>query len=109
MSQSNRYYRKRQRMLKRKAKKLRKLSLFGVAKPKKKRFNRNRHHIKNVCNLGRTCPQNILILDVERHNWIHRIFKNLDFYDIIVLLIRTCRAKHYEDINPRVAKFYELV
>ena len=50
-----------------------------------------------------------LNIDIEKHNFIHRIFKNLNFYEIIILILRVCRAKHYERIEPRIKRFYELL
>ena len=56
---------------------------------------------------GQTVPENILIMDVEKHKYLHYIFGNLDFYDIILLLIRTSRIKGYEKINHKIEQFYK--
>jgi Iap family predicted aminopeptidase len=70
---------------------------------------RNKHHIKNKVNGGGTQGANLLLIDEEKHQILHKVFGNLDFYEIIVLLIRVCRAKHYETINPKISKFYKII
>lgn len=60
-----------------------------------KRFNK--HHIKNRSRGGKTTPENLLRMDIERHNALHFLFGNLDFQEIASLLIRVSRAKnHYQ-------------
>lgn len=78
-------------------------------KKEKKHKNRfSRHHIKNKINGGDKNPENMLRLLNEKHHLLHVIFGNLDFYDIIILLIRVSRAKHYERINPKMRELYFL-
>lgn len=67
------------------------------------------HHIWNKVNGGTKEPENMLLLKQEKHNLLHILFGNLDFYDIILLLIRTAKLKHYEKINPNMKKLYKLV
>lgn len=74
-----------------------------------KKKKRIKHHIKNRCKGGRGTPENLLLICQDKERELHKIFGNLDFYEIIVLLIRVCRAKRYENINPRVSKFYSLL
>jgi len=73
------------------------------------KWKKNRHHIKNRSKNGPPVPENLLNVKIERHSMLHVIFGNLDFYEIILLLIRVCRAKGYDKVNPKVAKFYKFV
>lgn len=65
-----------------------------------------RHHIRNRINKGHSVPENLLTIKEDKEKLIHKIFGNLDFYDIILVLIRLSRMKHYERVNPKIAKFY---
>ena len=62
-----------------------------------KRRSKNRHHIINKCRGGSKHESNLLVLDVEKHNAWHRIFKNMSFLDVIYLLLRTLKAKKHCD------------
>lgn len=42
---------------------------------------------------------NLLVLDIERHNAWHKIFKNMSFLEVIYLLIRTLKAKKHQDAD----------
>ena len=75
----------------------------------KEKRKKNKHHIKNKCNGGPTRPENLCDLKIEKHDFLHFIFKNMDYLEIAILLLRVCRAKHYERIDPRIKKFYELL
>lgn len=66
---------------------------------------RNYHHIKNRCDGGTNDPENLLLIDKERHDYWHRVFKNLDLYEAIEMLIRLGKMKHYENINPKFSKY----
>lgn len=77
-----------------------------MKKRRERRKKITRHHIKNRVNGGISQPENLLRLTQEHHNLLHVLFKNLDFYDIILLLIRICKLKHYERINPKIREFY---
>jgi hypothetical protein len=67
------------------------------------------HHIKNRCNGGKSSPENLLLVQEDKEKLIHRIFGDKDFYDIIIFILRICRAKHYESVNPRIKKFYKFL
>ena len=56
---------------------------------------KNRHHLINKCRGGDFSPSNILILNIEKHNEWHRLFKNSDPQYIIDVLTRMCRMKGY--------------
>ncbi len=73
----------------------------------KKHFSH--HHIKNAVNGGIKEPENMLLLKQEKHNLLHFLFGNLDFYDIILLLIRTAKLKHYDKVNPKIKQLYKFV
>jgi hypothetical protein len=74
-----------------------------------KKKKRIKHHIKNRCNGGKSTKENLLLIDQVKERKLHEIFGNRDFYEIIVLLIRVCRAKHYERINPKIEEFYKKI
>ena len=54
---------------------------------------RNRHHLRPRARHGSNGISNMLLIDIERHEYFHRIFglKSLD--EVIELLIRVKRAK----------------
>lgn len=56
----------------------------------------NRHHIKNKCKGGGTY-NNILRMDMSRHNAWHFLFGNLSFREVAALLIRVCEIKGQKD------------
>ena len=74
---------------------------------KKIKRYRNRHHLTNRVNNGPTRKENLLYIDMEKHNLLHIIFKNLDLYEIIILLIRTARMKQYDKVNPKIKQLYK--
>lgn len=76
---------------------------------KKSKKKRNHHHITNKSQGGGKIPANLLLIEEEKHQTLHKVFGNLNFYEIVVLLIRICRAKHYEVVEPRISKFYKLI
>lgn len=57
----------------------------------------NRHHIKNKCRGGRTTKENLLWMDIERHNAFHFLFKNMSFREVAALLIRCSEMKGEKD------------
>ena len=60
----------------------------------KHRKGRNRHHLfRAKCKHGSSEPYNMLLIDIERHEYFHKIFglKSLD--EVIALLQRIKRAK----------------
>jgi hypothetical protein len=56
----------------------------------------NKHHIKNKVRGGSASPENMLTMDIERHNAWHFLFKNMDFYEVAQLLLRTIKAKKHQ-------------
>jgi hypothetical protein len=57
----------------------------------------NRHHIKNKCRGGTWAPQNILIMDIQRHNAWHFLFRNMSFEEVIELLKRTLELQKFKE------------
>lgn len=57
----------------------------------------NRHHITNKCRGGDASDENILRMDINRHNAWHFLFKNMDFVQVIALLKRCLKMKHHPD------------
>lgn len=55
--------------------------------------NRNRHHLQPKSRNGDTSINNLLLIDIVRHQYWHKIFKNLDLNEVIELLIRVREAK----------------
>lgn len=51
------------------------------------------HHIVNKCRGGESTKSNILRLDSRRHEAFHLLFGNMDFDEVIELLIRTKELK----------------
>jgi 16S rRNA U516 pseudouridylate synthase RsuA-like enzyme len=71
-------------------------------------MNHNRHHMLNKCNGGTWDTENILWLDIERHEWWHKIFRNLSHREVIELLIRTYKMKHHERVEGECPTFEEI-
>lgn len=67
------------------------------------------HHIKNRCNGGHSCPQNLLLIEESKEKLIHHIFGDRDFYEIIIFILRIARAKHFEQITPKIKQFYKYL
>jgi hypothetical protein len=63
------------------------------AKPK--RNNRNRHHLLNKCRGGSMMSENLVWMDIQKHNLLHKIFRNDDPEYIILALDRLMDAKGY--------------
>ena len=70
---------------------------------------RSNHHLKPRSVGGDSRGSNLLFLEREKHNWLHKIFGNLTLYEIIVLLIRLAKMKHYENVEPKVKLFYKFL
>ena len=68
-----------------------------------------RHHIKNRCNGGKSIPENLLLIDEEKEKWIHKIFNDRDFYDIIIFILKISKLKHYELVNPKIRNLYKFL
>jgi hypothetical protein len=73
---------------------------------KKKRVH---HHIKNRCNGGKSNPENLLYIEETKEKMIHKIFFDKDFYDIVIFILRLCKMKHYEEVNPKIKRFYKFL
>jgi len=69
----------------------------------------NKHHLKPKSRHGDSRGSNMLYIDIEKHCWLHKIFGNLTLCEIIILLIRVAKAKHYENIEPKVKLFYKYL
>lgn len=67
------------------------------------------HHIKNRSQGGDTVRENLLLIKEDKEKLIHHIFGDRDFYDIIIFILRIARAKHYENINPKIRKLYKFL
>ena len=70
--------------------------------------HRNKHHLKPRSRGGDAQPANLLLIDIDKHILFHKIFGNHTLYEVINILIRVARAKHYEQIEPRIKEFYKL-
>jgi len=53
----------------------------------------NKHHIKNKCRGGGNEPENIILLDTERHKAFHFLFGNMSFAEAAQLLLRVNTLK----------------
>lgn len=74
-----------------------------------KKYKRVHHHIKNSCMGGKSVPENLLLIKEDKEKLIHHIFGNRDFYDIIIFILRISRAKHYEQVNPKIKRLYKFL
>jgi len=57
----------------------------------------NRHHIKNRVAGGQSIAENLLRMDIRRHQAFHLLFGNMSFREVAELLLRTCEMKGQED------------
>ena len=68
----------------------------------KYRKNRNHHHLNPISRTkkGDNSRNNLLLIDIERHIYFHKIFGNRTLDEVINLLCRVRRAKmaqnHYQ-------------
>lgn len=67
----------------------------------KRSGKRNKHHIVNKCRNGLNIPENIILLDTERHKAFHLLFGNMDFLEAANLLTRAYRIKQAH-LNPNL-------
>jgi len=74
-----------------------------------KATRRVHHHIKNRCHGGKSILENLLYVKEDKEKMIHRIFFDKDFYDIIIFLLSFCKAKHYENVNPKIKELYKFI
>lgn len=66
---------------------------------RKKYKGRNYHHLKPLSRRGLTIDENLLLIDIEKHKLIHKIFSNATLAEIIEILHRTLHAKGYEVVE----------
>jgi len=79
------------------------------SKHKLKTKGTNRHHLLNKCHGGGWETENILEFNMDRHNYWHRIFRNLSLKEVIELLIRMYHMKHHEVIEGECPVFKEAL
>ena len=60
-----------------------------------RRTGKNRHHLLNECRKGQSTSENLLWLDITKHNMLHKIFKNDDPEYVILALDRMMTMKGY--------------
>lgn len=58
-----------------------------------KRLSMNKHHLLNRVNGGCDKSWNIAILNIEKHQYWHRVFGNKSLEEVIELLLRFKRIK----------------
>lgn len=66
---------------------------------RKKLRNRNYHHLKPKSRRGLPIDENLLLINVEKHKLIHKIFANATLGEILEILHRTLHAKGYEVVE----------
>lgn len=57
----------------------------------------DRHHIVAKQFGGKKNPENLILLDRNRHNAYHLVFDNMSFLEVIELLVRVLRMKNHPD------------
>ena len=62
-------------------------------KPRKFKQHRNKHHLIPKSRGGGGSLNNLLLIDIEKHEAWHRIFKNATAQEVLDLLERVVRAK----------------
>jgi hypothetical protein len=72
-----------------------KLNRFQRLNRRRANGGQNRHHLTNKCRGGDCSPENLLRLNVWKHELWHRLFKNSDPEYIITVLQRLMRMKNY--------------
>lgn len=60
---------------------------------KRKHPGRNLHHLRPKSRRGDNTEANLLLIDVEKHALLHKIFGNKTWEEIIQLMIRVSRMK----------------
>jgi hypothetical protein len=61
---------------------------------RKKHFrNRNYHHLLPRVRGGKATTSNLLLIGIDKHRWLHKIFGNRTLDEIIAILQRLQRAK----------------
>jgi hypothetical protein len=70
---------------------------WKVKKKKRKRIKRrgrNFHHLTPKSRFGSSLPNNLLLIDIEKHEYFHKIFGNMTLEEVIRLL---CRLKELKN------------
>ena len=78
-------------------------------KHKKKFRKKNKHHMKHKSRHEDSRDSNLLTIDIEKHNLLHKVFGTLTWREIILVMIRTAKLKHYENIEPKIAELYKFI
>lgn len=73
---------------------------------KKHKKHKNKHHLKPKSRSGSSMDYNIANLDIDKHNLLHKIFGNSTLTEIIAILIRFAKMKHYEKEDKNILKYY---
>jgi hypothetical protein len=68
----------------------------------------NRHHIVAKSHSGPATQENLLVMDIDKHNAYHKVFGNRSFLDVVRLLIRVLRAKKHPDYYPAQAELEDF-
>lgn len=63
---------------------------------KRKHDGRNYHHLTPVSRNGSDQRQNLLLIDIERHEGWHKVFGNRTAEEVLELLERVVRAKKHQ-------------
>lgn len=66
---------------------------------RKHKDHRNRHHLFPKSRGGPTRKENLLLIDIDKHILLHKIFGNRTLGEILVLLHRTLHAKNYDRVE----------
>ena len=64
-----------------------------MRRKKRKHPGRNLHHMRPRSAGGDNSEANLLLIDVEKHELLHKIFGNKTWEEIIQLMIRVSRMK----------------
>lgn len=72
----------------------------------RRRFNQNRHHNVAKSRGGSWKRKNIIWLDVDFHNELHRLFGNKSLKEIIAVLERLDKAKEKQQDGELLAEKY---
>jgi len=64
---------------------------------RKHHSGRNRHHFLQAKSRGgHSTPQNLLLIDIEKHEAWHRLFKLMSAEEVLDLLTRVVEAKKHQ-------------
>jgi hypothetical protein len=76
-------------------------------KKKQKRYlkGRNHHHMTPVSRSGPAIPSNLLLIDIEKHNLLHKIFGNRTWEEIIAVMVRVSEMKKRHKLLEETLEF----